>query len=761
MVPALILGLSGCSPPPEGQDWLPGPGLKTRWAAEVDPARPLPEHPRPQMVRPGWTSLNGMWDLAVGPDSDVPPERFQRRILVPFPVESALSGVAQAVSPRERVWYRRTFALPPEHEGPRWLLHFGAVDWEAEVFLNGRALGVHRGGYDPFTFEITGALIPERWQELVVGVRDPTDAGGQPRGKQVLDPHGIWYTAVTGIWQTVWLEAVPRHYVRSLRMDPDLAAGTLTLTVEVDETTAGVGFPGADPGAVTSGPGLEDRSRFLAVVTAAGRETARGSGSAGLPLALSIPDPRPWSPESPFLYDLRVELEGGDVVESYFGMRSVGVGRDAGGHLRLLLNGEPLFQYGLLDQGWWPDGLYTAPTDDALRFDITSSRTLGFNLIRKHVKAEPARWYHHADREGILVWQDMPSAGTGTKEDQEQFAGELEALVGALRNHPSIIMWVPFNEGWGQHDTERYVARLKDLDPTRLVNNASGWTDRGVGDVLDIHRYPGPGAPDPSAAGGRVAVLGEFGGLGLPLPGHTWVEEENWGYRSFDTREDLNQAYADLIFQLRPLVGEGLSAAVYTQTTDVEIEVNGILTYDREVLKLSEASVDLHQALFGPPPTLREVVPTSRETGQIWRYTEAGPGRAWFEPDFDDTAWAQGLAGFGTSGTPGARVGTAWESPELWLRRSFHLSRDALSRIQDGRLFLRIHHDEDAEIYLNGVQVAVLQGYTAEYRLHSLDPEEVALLREGGNTLGVHVRQTTGGQFVDVGIVEWVEGGGG
>ncbi|MGW8266256.1 MAG: glycoside hydrolase family 2 protein, partial [Longimicrobiales bacterium] len=621
--------------------------------------------------------MNGLWRVAILPDSAGPPREFPTRILVPFPLESALSGVAEVVTPADRVWYRRTFPTPvaasgiPRDPGTvRWLLHFGAVDWETEVFVNGQNLGVHRGGYDPFTFDVTEVLREGQDQELVVAVRDPTDEGNQPRGKQVLDPHGIWYTAVTGIWQTVWLEPVPETYVEGMRIVPDLPGARVLVTVSVR---------GETPDAAVSVSVLEE-----------GSEVSSATGRPEEPIALPVPDPRPWSPADPFLYDLRVSVsrnpgsEGaggadpagggpvpaGDEVSSYFGMRSISVGSDVSGHPRLLLNGEPLFQLGLLDQGWWPDGLYTAPTDEALRSDIARSRELGFNMIRKHVKVEPARWYYHADREGILVWQDMPSADNETPGAQREFADELRRVVDALGNHPSIVMWVPFNEGWGQHATEAATGWLKAHDPTRLVNGASGWTDGGGGDVLDVHRYPGPGAPDPerlrrwappprdypegrpSFPEVRAPVLGEFGGLGLPLPGHTWVEEENWGYRSYENLGSLNGAYQDLLFQLRPLQGEGLAAAVYTQTTDVEVEVNGVMSYDREVVKLDAASVEANRALYRPPPLLREVLPTSRERAQQWRITEEDPGEDWWESGYDDSGWRRAPGGFGTDETP-------------------------------------------------------------------------------------------------------------
>ncbi|MFC1662499.1 glycoside hydrolase family 2 protein, partial [Gemmatimonadota bacterium] len=655
-------------------------------------------------------NLNGLWDFTVLPREPAraapPPDgAFQERILVPFPVESALSGISREVTPSERVWYRKRFRLPEEGERSRWLVHFGAVDWEAEVFLNGRSLGTHRGGYDPFSFEITDALLGRQEQELVVAVWDPSDEGDQPRGKQVLEPHGIWYTAVTGIWQTVWLEPVPEAYIDGLAIVPDLGAQSVTVTVSVSARDS---TPEVRVTAGSGGPGEGAR--------------VQARGRAGQAITLEISSPRLWSPDDPFLYDLSVELEGGDVVQSYFAMRSISIGSDSRGHPRLLLNGRPLFQLGLLDQGWWPDGLYTAPSDEALLFDVHTTKALGYNLIRKHVKVEPARWYFHADREGLLVWQDMPSGNNRSLEGKEQFAHELQNVVDALRNHPSIVMWVPFNEGWGQHQTEEYVEWLRGYDPSRLVNNASGWTDTGVGDVLDIHRYPGPGAPDALEAGDRVPVLGEFGGLGLPVPGHTWVQEDNWGYRSFESPEGLREGYRELLHQLRAFVGDGLAAAVYTQTTDVEVEVNGVMTYDREIVKLGESAFGLHQQLLGPPPDLRPLVPTSRLHPQVWRYSTDAPTGDWVRPEFDDGGWPQGPGGFGSEGTPGSRVRTVWDTPELWLRRTFDLGAEELEGLEEGRLCLRIHHDEDAEVYLNGIQIAALEGYTSDYQVLLLDP---------------------------------------
>jgi hypothetical protein len=704
---------------------IPPTHLKTRWAADVTPDRVLPEYPRPQLARKQWTNLNGPWGYAITAADAARPAAFDGRVLVPFPIESQLSGAGVWVSPDQRLWYRRTFAAPALAAGQRLLLNFGAVDWEAVVFVNGTSVGQHRGGYDPFTFDITDQLRRgSAEQEIVVAVRDPTDDGQQPRGKQVRRPRSIFYTEVTGIWQTVWLETVPEWHVSGLRIDPDLDRGLVNVSVGTD--------------------GRQGTGRVTITVLDGAREVGSADGPTA---AIRIPAVHKWSPADPFLYKLRVRLASGDDVEGYFGMRSIAVRADASGARRLFLNGEPLFQFGLLDQGWWPDGLYTAPTDEALAFDIQKTRDLGFNMIRKHVKVEPARWYYHADRLGMLVWQDMPSGDNKGADAQANFARELQAVVDALRNHPSIVMWVPFNEGWGQHATEKTVAWLKAYDPTRLVNNTSGWTDMKVGDVVDLHAYPGPAMPPPEPA--RADVLGEFGGLGLPTDAHTWLDRGNWGYRSFTSLADLNAAYRDLIAQLRLHVGDGLSSAIYTQTTDVEIEVNGVMTYDRGVIKLSPESVAANRRLYETPPRVSHVAPASDRTSQTWRYTTTAPGAAWFDPPFDDAAWQSGPGGFGATDTRFARVGTEWKTADIWLRRTIDVPTGPLTSPH-----LRVFHDDDAEVYVNGTLAATLPGNNNGFAYVPLTGAARAALRPGKNTLAVHAHQTRGGQFIDVGVVD-------
>ncbi len=744
VLPTLLFGLVATAL--SAAEWKPADGpLLTRWAKEVSPDNVHPEYPRPQMVREAWLNLNGLWDYKIVPEDEPEPDSFDGQILVPFPVESALSGVMKPVGKQNRLWYRRTFRVPDEWSGKRILLHFEGVDWEAKVWVNGHQVGTHRGGYDPFTFDVTKALEGSGEQELVASVWDPTDEGTQPRGKQVREPRGIWYTAVTGIWRTVWLEPVPAASIAALKIVPDVDAGLLRLTVETS--------------------GAQGSESLLAEASDGKKVVATADGTVGRTLELKLTKPQLWSPDWPFLYDLHVGLLGDsgliDKVRSYFGMRRISLGKDEKGIVRMMLNDEFVFQYGPLDQGWWPDGLYTAATDDALRYDLEVLKRLGCNMLRKHVKVEPRRLYYWCDQLGLLVWQDMPSGDRfiGRKgedierspESAEQFELELKRVIDTLRNHPSIIMWVPFNEGWGQYDTARIVDLVKEHDPTRLVNQASGWADRGVGDVLDIHRYPGPASPDPEP--NRAIVLGEFGGLGLPLNGHLWKEEGAWGYRGYKTQEELTQAYLALMTNLRPLVGKGLSAAVYTQTSDCEIEVNGLMTYDRAVIKLdADRLAEAHRRLSLPPPEVKTVVPTSRDQAQTWRFTTAEPKEGWQTADFDDSSWQEGKGGFGKEGTPGAVVRTEWNTSDIWIRRTFDLEDGPSLQAQ-----LEIHHDEDAEVYLNGRLVAKLSDYTTDYVLRALDAEARAALKPGRNVLAVHCRQTGGGQYIDVGLVEVLE----
>ena len=743
-------------------EWQPAPGpLATRWAKDVTPEKVHPEYPRPQMVRKEWVNLNGLWDYAIVDWAENlsvyrRPSAWGGKILVPFPIESSLSGVGKRVTDKQMLLYARKFQAPKLADGGRLLLHFGAVDWEAVVSVNGTKVGEHRGGYDPFTFDITAALKPgDAEQELVVAVQDPTDASFQPRGKQVANPHGIRYTPVTGIWQTVWLEPVPMIRVDSFKIETDFDGKSVRIMVRPSEVRPGI------------------RTRLTVMDEGKTIESLEEDGA--LDHISTRPNWKHWSPDSPHLYNVKFEVLDGktvlDEVTSYFAMRKISLGKDDHGNLRLLLNNKPLFQFGPLDQGWWPDGLYTAPTDEALKYDIELTKQLGFNMIRKHVKVEPARWYYWCDKLGMLVWQDMPSGDkparwdplgthngtemTRSEESAKNYDAEWQAIIDDLRNHPCIVMWVPFNEGWGQANTVRVTEWTKKYDPTRLVNCASGGNDFPVGDVYDIHRYPGPAAPQPD--GKRAIVLGEYGGLGLPLEGHTWLAKGNWGYRTFQSKEELQSAYLRLIDQLRPLVGKGLAAAIYTQTTDVEVEVNGLMTYDRQVLKFdAEKLAAAHKKLYLPPPRISVVVPTSREEPQTWRVTTAKPADGWEQPAFDDAAWKAAPGGFGEKTTPGSVVRTEWKTPDIWLRRTVEIPAGKTSG-----LGIAIHYDEDSEIYLNGILIGKTVGYTTDYTTISIDDEvlkkALAASKNGKHALAVHCHQTGGGQYIDVGLVEIVE----
>ena len=563
------------------QSWQPaGDHIRTPWADQVDPSAPLPEYPRPLMQRTDWMNLNGLWDYAVRKAGE-PFGKADGRILVPYCIESSLSGVGRTVAVDEYLWYHRTFSLPKSWKGNRVLLHFGAVDWKADIWVNDVKAGSHTGGYTPFSIDITDALKSGE-NSLTVRVWDGTDTGFQPRGKQVRKPSGIWYTSVTGIWQTVWLEPVPEQHIRNLRTTPDLDAGCIRVLAE-----------GVDRGVVEVS------------LSADGRRVASARALAGSEVEIPVPGARLWTPDDPYLYDLEVSLirDGKtlDRVKSYCAMRKVGVIPGKDGILRLTLNDKPVFMYGPLDQGWWPDGLYTAPTDEALAFDVQKTKDWGFNLIRKHVKVEPARWYYHCDRLGILVWQDMPSGDLhGSWQNTRWYQGtefvrsadseacyrkEWQEIMDYLYSQPCIVAWVPFNEGWGQFKTLEITAWTKQHDPSRLVNSASGGNHfLGAGDILDLHNYPQPDMYLYDA--NRVNVLGEYGGIGLPVEGHLWTPDRNWGYVKFASPKEVTDEYVKYARQLKEMVARGFSAAIYTQTTDVEIEVNGLMTYDRRVDKV-------------------------------------------------------------------------------------------------------------------------------------------------------------------------------
>ena len=570
--------------------WKPaGDRIKTSWAEQINPENVLPEYPRPIMERGEWKNLNGLWQYAIVDKGARTPQTFDGEILVPFAVESSLSGVQKRIDDTKELVYQRTFEVPSPWKGKQVLLHFGAVDWKADVWVNDVKVGSHTGGYAPFSFDITPALVAKS-NKLVVRVWDPTDKSYQPRGKQVSKPSGIWYTPVSGIWQTVWLEPVNEKHIANLRILPDVDANVLKVDACVAEGTA---------------------TDMLEVSVYDGNQlVASGKSINGEQVDVEMPqDVKLWSPDSPFLYTLKVALiDKGkvvDKVDSYAAMRKFSSRRDENGIVRLELNNQPLFQFGPLDQGWWPDGLYTAPTDEALRYDVQKTKDFGFNMIRKHIKVEPARWYMHCDQLGIIVWQDMPSGDKNPEwqmrkyfdgaerlrspESEANYRKEWKEIMDYLYSYPCIGTWVPFNEAWGQFKTQEIAEWTKQYDPSRLVNPASGGNHYTCGDILDLHNYPAPSMYLYDAQ--RATVLGEYGGIGLVLKDHLWEPNRNWGYVQFNSSKEATDEYVKYAEMLYNMVVKGFSGAVYTQTTDVEIEVNGLMTYDRKVIKLDEKRV--------------------------------------------------------------------------------------------------------------------------------------------------------------------------
>lgn len=569
--------------------WKPaGDKIKTEWADKVDPQNVLPEYPRPIMERPQWLNLNGLWDYAITKKDAPLPKTFGGKILVPFAIESSLSGVGKTIKADQSLWYERKFQIPEDWKGKNVLLNFGAVDWKAEVFVNGNKIGEHTGGYTPFSFNITKNL-KDGENSLAVRVWDST-GNGLPRGKQIENPRGIFYTSVSGIWQTVWLEPVSASHISGLKITPDLDSSSFDIRVDSDDKSA------------TATIKVLDNGKVVVQTTAAANKTAN----------IPVKNPKLWWPKSPFLYDLEITLsnKGGeqvDSVKSYAAMRKFSIAKHGRfGGVDFTLNNKKFFTFGPLDQGWWPDGLYTAPTDEALKFDIQRTKDLGFNSIRKHVKVEPARWYTHCDRLGMVVWQDMPSMfGEGggwqprgffqgeeitvSKKFEETYRKEWKEIMESLHSYPCIAIWVPFNEAWGQFKTKEITEWTKSMDPSRLVNSASGGNYFDCGDIVDSHDYGNPIMY--MFNNQKVNVVGEYGGIGCAVDGHLWVKDKNWGYGKMRSQEEVTKRFVELTNRFIDMTKYGCFGAIYTQTTDVEIEVNGLFTYDRKVLKVDEEKV--------------------------------------------------------------------------------------------------------------------------------------------------------------------------
>ncbi|GAA4311141.1 hypothetical protein GCM10023149_06040 [Mucilaginibacter gynuensis] len=736
--------LAGCVS--HAQDWtMKKAPLMTKWAADINVNSPLPEYPRPQMVRKDWLNLNGLWEFKSGKASDAVPvgDKLPGKILVPYPVESALSGVMEH---HDRLWYRRTFTVPQAWGNKRVLMHFGATDWEAEVYINGKSLGVHKGGYDEISLDVTPYLTKNKEQEVLVRVYDPTEGYGQPRGKQENPPHGnlIMYTPVTGIWQTVWIEPVQNISIKHLKLVPDVDGNRLKIKVD----TAGTG----------------NNIQMVATVKDGGKVIGTVSGNAGAELSIPVKNAKLWSPDNPFLYDLTVEVKSGNIivdkVDSYFGMRKISV-EQVGNVKKIFLNNKPLYNLGFLDQGFWPDGIYTAPTDEALKFDVQVQKDFGYNMVRKHIKVEPQRWYYWADKLGLMVWQDMPSANSYRHNpppvDTVQYRKELERMVDGRFNSPAIVTWVLFNETQGQKAsdgsnlTQRMYDVVKAKDPNRLVNPASDNIYKDyIGDILDYHSYPGPKAVDSKT---MATACGEFGSVGLVLNGHEWLAGKGVSGIMVKTAKELEDTYETYINMLAEFKAKnGMSGAVFTQLADVEQEINGFLSYDR-VSKVNIPKVRaMNERLINQTiADTQQLLPDATTTAQVWKYTVTQPSADWFKPDFKTAGWKSGKGGFGAGSPPNSIVNTEWNTGDIWLRKEFKTGKLTASDLDN--ISFHIYHDEDYEIYLNGILVASAKGYTSNYVTVPLSADAKKVLKPNAiNTIAVHCHQNGGGQYIDVGL---------
>ena len=752
MTNAAVLALTAMVATAAG-GWRQMPGMKTEWGEKVTPENAWREYPRPQMVRDGWTNLNGLWQYAVTKDAPGRPAKWDGEILVPFVIESALSGVGRLVEPDETLWYRRSFDtdLKP---GERLLLHFEQADFRAMVYVNRREIGIpHEGGQMPFSCDVTD-FVKKGANELVVAIWDPTASFIGSFGKQSFKPKGGFYTRSTGIGGTVWLETVPDVYIANYKVTPDIDKRTVRFAFDV--TGGGFSKPEVD-------------------VTVAGKTTKTKDGVAVVKMSDGF---KLWSPESPALYDFTAVC-GADTVKGYFGMRKIEVRKDANGVLRIFFNNKPRFLVGTLDQGWWPDGLLTPPSDEAMAYDIRKLKAMGYDMMRKHIKVEPRRYYYLCDRLGIMVMQDMPSGAGDTTQRYGFYRRELKEMIDHLYNVPSIVSWIPYNEGWGQPGeflTHATLVWTQKYDPSRIVDGPSGWNDyeggnkgphkpagvEEVADLVDKHDYgkrPGMWPLNDR----RASFLGEFGGIGCRVDGHLWTDKA-WGYGNTGNdvdRKAVQDKIVSLMDHVANLAMSGLAGCVYTQTTDVEGEINGLITYDRKVVKFDEkALAEVHErvrkaAELGAMPRETKIVfPRLDPNPLAWAYTMKAPAAGWEKFGFDDSAWARSAGGFGSDAVikdlPHAKGAVKWNTPAIWLRRHFTY---AAPKGEILRAVVEMFHDEDAEVYLNGELILSVKGYNKNWTPFAIPAETfAAAVKEGDNVIAVKVNQTVGGQYIDLGL---------
>ena len=746
----------------QAQNWAPVPGqIMTNWANDVTPENVWKEYPRPQMVRTDWLNLNGLWDFEITErDTNKIAINYARKILVPFCVESALSGIKETITGKQQMMYRRFFSIPSHWNQKHLILHFEAVDYETKLWVDGKYVGVHKGGYDHFKFDIAGFLNKDEKHEIKLVVWDPTNEGSQPIGKQALPAirNRTKYTATSGIWQTVWLEPINALAIESIKIIPNIDNATISLQTKIVGATQG--------------------ARIKIQAFDQGKEIASSIAAIGEPVSLQLNQPKLWSPTNPFLYDLKLSLINDrkvvDEVSSYFGMRKISMGRDKEGYMRILLNNEIIYQLGPLDQGYWPDGLLTPASDQALRYDIAYLKKIGANMDRMHMKVQPERWYYHCDQLGILVWQDMvsPTKFIDTKSNLNPSDFELEhnITVDQLYNHPSIIQWVLFNESWGQYDTERLTAALKAKDPTRLVINASGWHDKKVGDIRDFHDYTiHPAVALVNKNDDRAMVLGEAGGIDLLIPGHLWTPDLKGGTKiktdwSIDFKkgivkssDELIEKYKILLDDLFQLKKYGLNAVVYTQISDVEDEISGWMTYDRKVSKLPETTfAALHEQFFKPTMTGKFILPVSINEPQQWNYSFTAPSNDWIK-NTTIADFKLGEAPFGIESNNVHKVNTTWNTNSLFLNKEFTLSS------VPSKLSLIACNTGITEVYINGAYVMQFNNFLKndpEVKISEtiLSDEAMKLLKVGVNQLSLKFNFPSVGKpvyYYDFGIKEY------